>query len=125
MYIITQLEEYLLDCKLRNTKDENLAEEIKNITIYNDDDTHNTKIGEDLSIYEVAYELIYLDEDKKVRYTVLSPRETFTIYDNSVEKNVLYEIRFYDVYENIDDSDTVRYSEVYDEKNIYKYGTFK
>lgn len=104
-----------------DTKDENLAEEIKKITIYNDDDTHNTEIGEDLSIYGVAYELIYLDEDKEVRYTVLSPRETFIIYDNSVEKNILYGIRFYDVYENIDDRDTVRYVEVYDDKNIYKY----
>ena len=48
-------------------------------------------------IYGVGYELVYLDEDKKERFKVLDPREVIPIYDDTLEQNLLYVIRFYEV----------------------------
>ncbi len=48
-------------------------------------------------IYGVAYELVYMDEDKKERFKALDPKEVIPIYDDTLEQNLLYVIRFYEV----------------------------
>lgn len=101
-------------------EDEQLKEQIEHITTYNDDDLHNASIANDLSIFGVAYELLYLDEDKEIRYTKLSPMETIVKYNNDIDKTIKYVIRFYDVVDD-DGDNTTRFIELYDKDNIYKY----
>lgn len=104
------------------TEDENLANEIELICNYNDDDFHNTSIAKDLSVYGIAYELMYLDVNKEIRYKKISATNTFVEYDNTLEENILYAIRYYDITD--DDNQVTRYIEIYDDEFITYY-TYK
>jgi len=66
--------------------------------------SHNVKIGKQLSIYGLGYELIYMNELNEVRLAVLNVEECFMIYDNSVEQNPLMAVRFYDVQNYLEDT---------------------
>lgn len=50
----------------------------------------------DLSIYGVAYEYIYTKKDDTVLVTKnLSPKNTFVVYDDSIEQNELFAVYYY------------------------------
>lgn len=51
------------------------------------------------SIYGVAYELLYVDEDAKVRFTTLDTKTCIPLYDDTVGEELLGFVRFY---QNID-----------------------
>lgn len=100
--------------------DERLKREIEGITAYNDDDAHNFSLAQDISTYGLAYELIYFDNDKRIRYAKLSPLNTFIIYNSDIEKTIKQAIYFYDV-EDEETEKVTRFADVYDETNVYNY----
>lgn len=102
-----------------DTDDEDLKTAIEEITSYNDDDAHNMAIATDLSKFGTAYELLWIDEDKKVRYTKLDPLTTFVIFKNDIEHTVEYGIYFYDVED--EDRNVTRYVDFYDETYATHY----
>lgn len=79
---------------------------------YNDEQNENFRLGLMASINGVAYEMLYLDEDGKARFTPIDPQQMFVVYDASVEDKLVCAIRTYtyDMY----DGETVRYYECYD-----------
>lgn len=93
---------------------------INEIFKYNDEAEHNLKLAEAASICGCAYELLYMDEEAKVRFTDLSPEEVILVADTTVEKNIRYAIRHYDI-TSIDGNTKTTYIEVYDEVNVVKY----
>lgn len=104
---------------LYGSEDKNLQEEIYSIANYNDDAFHNASIGRDVSKYGIGYELIYIDDDKNIRYVRLDPLQTIVKYKNDLEKTIDYAIRFYDVED--DNLNVKRYIEVYKEDCIEYY----
>jgi len=79
----------------------------------NDVDSHNRSLGLDLSIFGRAYEYIIRNQKDEVRFYKSDPRNTFVIYDTSVEKNSLMAIRYW----KVATEDSVELTEV--ESNIY------
>lgn len=96
---------------------------LQDIYNYNDESAENSEIAKDASICGVAYELLYLDEKGKERFKKIDPVHAIPIYDDSLEENLLYFIRYYNN-EDIISGDVVTYVEVYDKakKTLYKLG---
>ena len=77
------------------TEDESTQEKINGLHKLNDIDTHNRSIGLDLSIFGRAYEYIIRNQDDEVRLYKSDPRNTFVIYDNTIEQNSLIAVRYW------------------------------
>lgn len=86
----------------------------------NDEQDLNSQLEKDCSIYGVAYELMYLDENADIKLAKLSPLNTICIYDDTVNSNLLYVIRFNEV-KNILDDTTITTVELYSNANIKYY----
>lgn len=57
--------------------------------------THNADLEKDLSIYGTGYELVYLDENGKIKIAVLNPENTFVVYSNEIGNKSLFAINYY------------------------------
>lgn len=76
--------------------DEDLEERMSVINEYNDEQAHNIDLARSASVCGVAYEVLYFDTDKNIRFTSLPSEQTFLIYDTTLEDNVLYGVRYYE-----------------------------
>lgn len=93
---------------------------------YNDESDINTTLAKQASIQGYAIELMYSDSDAKPRFKPVEASEIALVYDNTLEENLIYAIRYYD------EKDIVRKEdytvvEVYSKDkvqifNITKYG---
>lgn len=88
---------------------------------YNDESAENTQLATDASIYGVACELMYLDNNLKPRFKAISPLESIAIYDTSVEENLIGFIRHWKI-KDVDNKD-VDYVEYYNTKKVIKFTT--
>lgn len=104
-----------------NSEETQFLEEVKSIYNYNDEAAENAEIAKDASIYGVGYEIIYLDSDKAIRFKKISPIGCIPIYDNTIEEDLLFFIRYYDD-ENIVSGNVTTYVEVYSRtyRQLYK-----
>lgn len=93
---------------------------ISEILNYNDEDSENSELLKDALIFGSAYEVNYIDEDKKQRFKRLDPRECIPIYDTTINQELLYVIRFFNV--DTVDSELDKYIiEVYGASSIRTY----
>lgn len=98
----------------------------QDITDVQDCINYNDSAAEDMAwctnalIYGVGYELQWIDKYAQVRYSQVSPLNAFAIYDNTLDCELLYFVRWYEA-DSFNDSDLV-YIEVYsaDFKRTYK-----
>lgn len=89
---------------------------------YNDSATADMSFCRNALTFGIAYELQWLDAFSQIRYAQVSPLNSFAVYDNSLDCELLYFIRWYK-------SNTIDYSEnyiieVYDKDRIIKYNSF-
>lgn len=93
---------------------------IQNCINYNDDNAANIAWLNNALTFAVGYELQWLDESAQPRYSQVSPLNSFAIFDNTLNSELLYFVRWYDA-DNYDDSNLI-YLEVYTktEKITYK-----
>ncbi|WP_073504366.1 phage portal protein [Staphylococcus succinus] len=95
-YITDFINGYFLGNPIQvETQDEKVAEELNSLTRINDLDSHNRSIGLDLSIFGRAYEYIIRNQDDEIRVYKSDARNTFVIYDTSIEENSLVAIRYW------------------------------
>lgn len=95
-----------------SSEEDNFINELNLIFNYNDEASENAELAKDASIYGLAYELLYLDEDKAIRFKKIDPVGCIPIFDNTIEEELLYFIRYYSD-ENILTGNTQTYVEVY------------
>ncbi|MDE6182694.1 MAG: phage portal protein, partial [Eubacteriales bacterium] len=57
-----------------------------------DINTHNSELARDLSIYGIAYELLYINEEGNLKIAVLPPEDTFVVYNDKIGDNSLFAI---------------------------------
>lgn len=109
---------YLTGKQIAYTSRDDISD-IQEILNYNDVKTADSDLLKNALIYGKAFEVQYIDEDKKQRFKVLDTRECIPVYDNTINQNLLYVIRYY----LIDSTDTNKgyYVELYDDKNITTY----
>lgn len=103
---------------LKSEEDDALLEKLMEIYKYNDEQEENLELAKMCSIMGKAYELMWVDDDANVRFNYIDPTEMFVIYDMSIEKKILYAVRFY---EYDDAGIKTRYVEVYDKKTVRYY----
>lgn len=112
-YITTQMVGYFAGEPITyNSNDDTMLEEISMILDYNDENAENTALAKDQSIYGCAYEQLYIDEDGSIRFQKLDAETAIPIYDDTIEADLLYFIRTYDV-EDILTGNTTQYVEVF------------
>ena len=70
-------------------------DEILNILKYNDVKNEDGEFLRQGLIFGRGFEICYIDEDKKQRFRTLDPRECIPVYDNTLNNNLLYVIRFW------------------------------
>lgn len=98
-----------------------LLARLQDIYAYNDEAATNADIGTDASIYGIADELLYVDEDAEIRFAPVDPLGIILIADNTVEKRLLYGIRFW-CDTDIMNKEVITYAELYSrfDKTTYK-----
>lgn len=121
-YITTLIQGYIVGKPITyNHENEPLLEQINEFNDFNDEQSHNAQMELNLSIYGRGFEFVYLDEESNERLAVLDPRETFVIYDTTVEKRPIAAVRLYSVELT---EDTVKtYVELYTNTTVTRYET--
>lgn len=76
-------------------EDEKALEALTLTLNYNDEQDENSELAKDASIYGIAYEMLYVDEEGSVRFKRIKPEEVICIYDDTVEGELLYAIRYF------------------------------
>ena len=94
-------------------------DEIQEIINYNDDNAENIAWLNNALIYGVGYELQWIDEASQVRYSQVNPLNAFAVYDNTLNSELLYFVRWYEA-DNFDDSNLI-YLEVYSKYAVMRY----
>ena len=102
--------------KYTSAEDEQL-EVLDAIYNYNDEAAENSKLAEYASIYGVAYEIMYLDEDAAIRFKRIDTEGCIPIFASDIEGDLLYFIRYYDEYD-IMTGNTITNVEVYSRYDI-------
>lgn len=103
-----------------NSENKNLLERILDIFKYNDEADNNTTLAKYSSIAGYAVELLYIDENSNARFKALSGDEVAIVYDNTLEENILYAIRYFE--EDIPGEDKIRTTiNVYTSNTIQTY----
>lgn len=103
-----------------NCADDAVLTAVNNVFEYNDEADENTELAKAASIYGVAYERLYFDEDGKLRFKALPTEECIAVYDTTVDNNLLYLIR-YTLDEDINTDQRFYWIEVIDNEKIITY----
>lgn len=120
-YITDMLVGYFVGQPISYTsKDDNnaLLDDLQGIFDYSDEQEENLELAKICSIKGKAYELIYRDEDARIRFNEFGPEQLFVIYDMTINPSIKFAIRYYDVGE---DNDKMTFVEVYDKEACWQY----
>ena len=101
-----------------NSENQDLLERILDIFKYNDEADNNTTLAKYSSIAGYAVELLYIDENSNARFKALSGDEVAIVYDNTLEENILYAIRYFE--EDVPGEDKTRTT-----INVYTFNTIQ
>lgn len=88
----------------------------------NDIDSHNRSIGLDLSIFGRAYEYIIRNQDDEVRIYKTNAKNTFVIYDTTVQQNSIAAVRYWKVSED-EDTDLYHIDFITDQATYFFVGS--
>ena len=95
-------------------------QDILDVLNYNDVANEDSELLRNALIYGMAYECNYIDEEAKQRFRLFDSRECVPIYDNSLNSELLYVVRFYE--EDLLDEQNQNYIvEVYGPKDVKYY----
>jgi SPP1 family phage portal protein len=120
-YISNTLTSYFMSNGVKySADDESAVAELNKIFRYNDEQSHNYSLAKEASVFGVAYELVYVDIRGNVRFKKLKATECIPIYDDTLEDELLYLIRFYDS-KDILEKEATRIIEIYSRESIARY----
>ena len=92
----------------------------RDICAYNDEAAENVALAKNAAICGEAYELLWFDTDGNVRFKVIDPIKCIPIYDDTLEEELTYFIRYYDD-ADIETNVVTTFVEVYSKTDITKY----
>lgn len=120
-YITTFMQGYILGNPVKYSNDnEDTLEKITEFNQHNHVDYHDSLIETDLSIYGRAYELVTYDPEGLERVIKLPPETTFVVYDDTVDPQPLFGVRYYQLRLG---EEVTYYVEVYSESMYAKFKT--
>lgn len=88
---------------------------------YNDIKNADSALLRNALIYGVAFEICYIDEDTKQRFKTIDSRECIPVYDDTLNEELLYMIRYYKKPTWKTDAENKYIIEVYTDKEIRRY----
>lgn len=97
---------------------EQFMEELQDVFDYNDEQDENMTLAREASIKGVAYEILYVDEEAKVRFGAVRSESMILVRDNTIESNILFAIRYWLVDNETDDT---YQADLYDAQNRTRY----
>lgn len=83
------------------SEDQSVNDYVQALDAYNNQDDKNSELSKMCSIYGHAYEHYYVDENSKICLIPLAPTQAFMVYDDSINHNPLYFVRYYKDYYNV------------------------
>ena len=98
-----------------------LLELITDVLNYNDARDLDQALADNASICGYGVELQYVDEDGIPRMCVVPSEEVIIVYDNTLQENILYAIRYWDEEDILNPGQFTRYVEVYSKETIKYY----
>jgi SPP1 family phage portal protein len=124
-YITNTAVGYFLGKPISYKSDDNkeLLKDLLDVFKYNDEIDHNTMLAKEASIYGYGVELQYIDEFSNIRLKCIKGEEIAIVYDNTIEENLNFAIRYFDE-DFIEDNgvvDTITYIEVYTKDSVINY----
>ena len=96
----------------------NDIDSVQEVLNYNDVHSVDSELLRNALIAGTAYEIAYIDEEGQERFKVLDSREVIPVYDNTLNQELKYAIRFYKA--DLVNGDEY-YVDVYDSKLIRTY----
>ena len=106
---------YFLGSPVRYTSlNEEFVQELQDIFLYNDEQDENIVLARFASVGGTAFEIVYLDEDARIRFDEVSPEHMVVIYDDKITPEPLRAIRRWQ-------RDNVEHLEVYTKDEVIKY----
>ena len=93
--IVNTYEGYALGNPVAYTSDVNI-EPLMECLNYNDVADEDSEFFRTALIYGIAPEICYLDEEARVRFKALDPREVIPVYENTLNGDLLYAIRLWE-----------------------------
>jgi len=99
--------------------DDKLMKALDELNEYNDEQLVNLEIAKDASITGLAYEVIYSDQNSKVRFKKLDVKNTFVVRDNTLEDNIVYGV-YYRLTKDAKHTEII-HADVYESNKIYHY----
>ena len=106
-----------------SSDDGDLLRAVRDLFSYNDEEYVNSRLSKDLSVFGRAYELLYYDEDRRIRFVPLDPTTVIPVYADTPGGELIAAIR---LLREEDEAAIGLYTvEVYDEHFvwIYRYST--
>lgn len=120
-YITTLMTGYFIGEPVEYTsEDEKTLEQYKEVLQYNDEPSVNKEIAKWQSVCGEGYEITYIDEQGNIRFKPLPAIGMIPIYNDDLEENLLYVIRYWQTYD-IEHDMRIDYVEVYSPIEIIKY----
>ena len=92
---------------------------VQEVLNYNDVRNTDSELLRKALIYGRAFEINYLDEEARQRFKILDTKECIPVYDNTLNQELLFVIRFYEV-DNLDITKGY-YIEVYTPTEIMRF----
>lgn len=92
---------------------EKLEENLNDDYNYNDEQAENSQLALDLAICGVGTEILYIDDDKRVRFNRVDPIGCIAVWSSDIEERLTALIRYYDVPE-VTGTRVTRWVEVYE-----------
>jgi SPP1 family phage portal protein len=102
------------------TDDTKFSEVLKDIFKYNVESDENVELAKSMGIKGHTFELLYIDDDKRVRFDVVDPDGLIMVYDSFITPTPLYAIRFWEE-ETADLNGKMFYAEVYTAEKVFRY----
>ena len=120
-YITTLMTGYFIGEPVQYTSaDEAVLEQYKEIMAFNDEPSVNKEIAKWQSVCGEGYEITYIDEQGNIRFKALPAIGMIPIYNDDLEENLIYVIRYWQTYD-IEHDQRIDYVEVYSPIEITKY----
>ena len=118
-YIVDVFQGYFIGNPVVYSGDEKTLEAMQDIFNYNDEQDENSEIARQAGIFGRGGEVLYIDEDGKIRFRYCDPLQLKIIYDNSIDPKIIGAIRKYSIED--DAGNTTEYADVYDDMEVVTY----
>ena len=93
--------------------------DIMDVLKYNDYQAEDADFLLDALVYGKAAELMFLDSEGQVRFRLISPKQCFAVYDDSLTGDMLYFVRWYEASQW--DNSNKYYVDVYSDYSLKHY----